>query len=141
MRHILFSLFLLYLFIPTDSVAQSIAVRHLDGTSTFFPLPELTKIEPGEQKVSFTSSTGTISIPNEEVLTIRYVAARGDVNRDFFVDIADVVSVINVMSGNDTYRRFSDVNGDDKTDISDIVAVINDIAGKNSGNIVHNSSN
>ncbi len=141
MRHILLPLFLLYMLFPVASVAQSIAVRHLDGTSTFFPLPELTKIEPGEQNVSFTSSSGTISIPNEEVLTIRYIAPRGDVNRDFFVNVSDVVSVINVISGDNTYSKFSDVNGDNKTDISDIVVIINDIAYKNTGPIVHKSYN
>ncbi len=140
MRYRLFTLFLLCLLFPGASFAQSIAVRHLDGTSTFFPLPGLSKIEPKADKVSFTSSSGTILIPNEEVLTIRYVPRFGDVNRDFLVDVSDVVAVINVMSGDDNFKRFSDVNGDCYTDISDIVAIINEMAGKNRSDIIHGQS-
>ena len=140
MRYRLFTLFLLCLLFPGASFAQSIAVRHLDGTSTFFPLPGLSKIEPKADKVSFTSSSGTILIPNEEVLTIRYVPRFGDVNRDFLVDVSDVVAVINVMSGDDNFKRFSDVNGDCYTDISDVVAIINEMAGKNRSDIIHGQS-
>ncbi len=53
----------------------------------------------------------------------------GDVNEDGFVDISDIVAIINQIAGTATYR-YADVNKDDNVDISDIVAVINIIAGR-----------
>ena len=52
----------------------------------------------------------------------------GDVNLDYFVDISDVVAIINTIAGKSTYDH-SDVNRDKTTDISDVVKVINIIAG------------
>ena len=51
-----------------------------------------------------------------------------DVNEVGFVDISDIVAVINQIAGTATYR-YADVNDDNKVDISDIVAIINYIAG------------
>ena len=55
---------------------------------------------------------------------------KGDVNLDGKVDITDIVSVINTIAGDTTFKATSDVNGDNRTDISDVVAIINVIAGK-----------
>ena len=52
---------------------------------------------------------------------------KGDVNEDGFVNISDVVAVINVMAGAATYPR-ANVNEDDNVDISDVVLVINIMA-------------
>ena len=54
---------------------------------------------------------------------------KGDVNADGFVDISDIVAVINVIAGKASYPD-ADVNDDKGVDISDIVAIINVIAGK-----------
>ena len=51
----------------------------------------------------------------------------GDVNEDGYIDISDIVAIINHIAGTATFR-FADVNGDQIVDISDIVAVINIIA-------------
>ena len=53
-----------------------------------------------------------------------------DVNNDGNTDISDIVAVINVIAGSDTFADRADVNHDDNTDISDIVAIINAIAEK-----------
>ena len=53
-----------------------------------------------------------------------------DVNADGYVDISDIVAVINTIAGNNTYLSRADVNMDGGIDISDIVAIINFIAGK-----------
>ena len=50
-----------------------------------------------------------------------------DVNNDTFIDISDIVAVINHIAGTVTYKK-ADVNKDNNTDISDIVAIINYIA-------------
>ncbi len=129
MRKYIF-LFVIILFcLPESSTSQSLVIRHRDGTSTLWPISELSSIEMNEHTVRFINPSGSLNIPNDEVLTISYLARRGDVNRDFFVDISDVVSVINVMAGDESLRRFSDVNDDGNTDISDVVAIINEMSG------------
>ena len=52
---------------------------------------------------------------------------KGDVNLDGFVDISDIVAVINHIAGIANYN-LADVNSDENVDISDIVAIIHIIA-------------
>ena len=54
--------------------------------------------------------------------------AKEDVNRDWEVDISDIVAVINTIAGETLYKEYADVNDDGKIDISDIVVIINCIA-------------
>ena len=53
----------------------------------------------------------------------------GDLNADFIVDIADAVTVLNIMSAGE-YSEAADVNGDNKVDIADFVTVLNIMAAK-----------
>ena len=52
---------------------------------------------------------------------------KGDQNSDFKVDIADAVSVLNIMAEN-KYNEAADVNGDSKVDIADFVTILNIMA-------------
>lgn len=54
----------------------------------------------------------------------------GDVNKDNFVDIADVVSVLNIMAQSGTPAEYpeADVNNDTFIDIADVVSVLNIMA-------------
>ncbi len=55
----------------------------------------------------------------------------GDVNLDFSVDVADIATVINVMSGNEGIApAFADVNADGAIDVADIATIINIMATK-----------
>ena len=54
---------------------------------------------------------------------------RGDVNQDNTVDIADAVSVLNAMAGQEVAGD-PDVNGDQVVDIADLVTVLNIMAGQ-----------
>jgi len=54
-------------------------------------------------------------------------SATGDVNGDGKVDIADAVSVLNVMADGSNLEA-ADVNGDGKVDIADFVSVLNIMA-------------
>ena len=56
-------------------------------------------------------------------------AVRGDVNVDGKVDIADAVTVLNAMAGQQVAGN-ADVNGDQKVDIADFVTVLNIMAGE-----------
>ena len=55
-------------------------------------------------------------------------AKRGDVNLDGRTDIADAVTVLNAMAGQNVAGD-ADVNGDQKVDIADFVTVLNIMAG------------
>lgn len=53
----------------------------------------------------------------------------GDLNGDEKVDIADAVSVLNIMAVS-SYSSAADVNSDQKVDIADFVTVLNIMAGQ-----------
>ena len=55
------------------------------------------------------------------------VGAKGDLNGDGKVDIADAVSVLNVMAES-TNEQTCDVNGDGRVDIADFVTILNIMA-------------
>lgn len=52
---------------------------------------------------------------------------QGDLNADGKVDIADAVTVLNIMAAGD-YDKDADVNSDEKVDIADFVTVLNMMA-------------
>ena len=55
----------------------------------------------------------------------------GDVNGDYVVDVADIATVINVMSGSaDVSSASADVNGDGVVDVADIATIINEMAAR-----------
>jgi len=56
---------------------------------------------------------------------------KGDVNGDGIVDVADIASVIDCMSGNGKVsKERADVNGDGTVDVADIATIIDIMAGK-----------
>ena len=55
------------------------------------------------------------------------VSKKGDANGDGNVDIADVVTVLNVMAEG-TNEAAADINGDGSVDIADCVTVLNIMA-------------
>ena len=70
---------------------------------------------PGMNKVVVTPGNGIIT--------------RGDVNIDGQVDIADAVTVLNAMAGQQV-KGDADVNGDGQVDIADFVTILNIMAGQ-----------
>ena len=80
----------------------------------------------GEQDFSMLSTGYSVSGAN--ICNDDNPPKKGDVNLDGYVDISDVVAIINTMAGDDTYRSTANVNGDDDINISDVVRVINIIA-------------
>ena len=51
----------------------------------------------------------------------------GDLNGDGKVDIADAVTVLNIMAAGE-YNAPADVNGDQKVDVADLVTILNIMA-------------
>ena len=54
-------------------------------------------------------------------------AIAGDLNGDTKVDIADAVTVLNIMAAGE-YNEAADINGDQKVDIADFVSILNIMA-------------
>ncbi len=70
---------------------------------------------PGMSKVVVTPGNGIAS------------GAKGDLNGDGKVDIADAVTVLNIMAAGE-YNASADINGDQKVDIADFVSILNIMA-------------
>ena len=49
----------------------------------------------------------------------------GDVNYDGFLNVLDVVSIVNMILGNDTVDLIADMNGDGGLNIQDIILLMN----------------
>ena len=130
MKARLLILLLTFIFSVIPSHSQSLCLRHRNGKATVVALSEAPIVRTAEDGISITSAGGTKTFDKDDVLSIVFQSSQEDVNRDYNVDISDVVSVINTIAGSNAYQASSDVNGDKKTDISDIVAIINSIAGK-----------
>ena len=59
--------------------------------------------------------------------TDNFFSALGDLNGDEKVDIADAVTVLNIMAAGE-YKAEADVNHDQKVDIADFVTILNIMA-------------
>ena len=73
-------------------------------------------------------------IPEWRSVSLKFVEApdnfaTGDINKDGTIDIADAVSVLNIMAG-DGYNADADINGDGTVDIADFVSILNIMAGE-----------
>ena len=55
--------------------------------------------------------------------------SEGDLNGDFKIDIADAVSVLNIMAASE-FNEAADLNQDQKIDIADFVTILNIMAGQ-----------
>ena len=60
------------------------------------------------------------------------VVIAGDLNGDAVIDIADAVSILNLMSEGDS-NPLADINGDGVVDIADFVSILNLMAGGDDG--------
>ena len=51
--------------------------------------------------------------------------AVGDVNSDNVINILDVILIINIIIGSDSFNDFADINADGLIDVLDIVQLVN----------------
>ena len=80
------------------------------------------EVELDENDMSFTMPDSDVYIG----VIWKYVGVKGDVNHDGYVDISDVVALVNIILSDGTDENSSaDVNNDGSVDISDVVALVN----------------
>ena len=101
----------------------------LNEEGTAFEYVSATKL------ISAGASYFTTSLPEElrlpsivlpEIPSVQVIL--GDINGDTKVDIADAVSVLNIMAAGE-FNIIADINGDGQIDIADFVSILNIMAG------------
>lgn len=122
--------FTLYKKLGVDGTPKIVEVYHPKSLSWTVTQ----KLKDSDDKYNFWGEISVVPYKGTRKTSYAYLVLKaypkGDVNRDYNVDISDVVAVINTMAGETFYKEHSDVNEDNKTDISDIVAIINYMAAK-----------
>ena len=81
---------------------------------------------------------------NQQTFSLHAVrtVAKGDVNGDYIIDVADIASIISVMADAETTpetERAADVNGDGKVDVADIATIISIMVGYSPGDDTDNA--
>ena len=99
-----------------NGVAQGDLIRGADR-KWYMNWPEGVTEETQKYHISFDM--------NHNTLTVR--VQQGDLNGDTKVDIADAVTILNIMASGE-YNADADVNHDDKVDIADFVTILNIMA-------------
>ncbi len=79
--------------------AQSLVFHLPDGGMSSVTLPATFTISPSGDKLIIESSSTRVELPKNRILAIIYQAAKGDVNDDTQVDVADIATVIDIMAG------------------------------------------
>ena len=117
---------------PTDTIQLSSALQ--DTLFTDY------NVVPGERYYYFykiLSTSLTENSPSNTVSCVPNSAILGDANGSMSVDVADVITTINYITGQPQAGAFlfdaADVNGDGEINVLDIVGIINIILHPNSG--------
>ena len=103
---------------------KSIEVKDAEGNNLEYTLAKQEGLE-GLYFFQMPASSVTVKVEFAKILT-------GDANADGTVDIADVVTVLNAMAGEEISGN-ADANSDGTVDIADVVTVLNIMAGADSG--------
>jgi len=94
-----------------------------DMVVTAEPLPE--GVESRTCQIVFMQTGAKLTVTITQ--NIEGAGVTGDLNGDKKVDIADAVTVLNIMAAGE-YNAAADINGDQKVDIADFVSVLNIMA-------------
>ena len=94
-----------------------------DMVVTAEPLPE--GVESRTCQIVFMQTGAKLTVTITQ--NIEGAGVTGDLNGDQKVDIADAVTVLNIMAAGE-YNAAADINGDQKVDIADFVSILNIMA-------------
>ena len=119
--------------VVNESTIESWTWDYGDGNSetNFYGFSEYSYENSGEYEVALivTNIYGETSIPHTELITIGSPVMPGDVNADEFINILDVVLLVNFVLGSDSPNNSEinagDYNNDGYLNVQDIVLIIN----------------
>ena len=101
----------------------------MNEEGTAFDYTATNKLLTGLNSYFTTALSEELRLPSivlPEIPTVQVIL--GDINGDTKVDIADAVSVLNIMAGGE-FSQIADINGDGQIDIADFVSILNIMAG------------
>ena len=76
-------------------------------------------------EIDGTSIPSWQGLPNCE----EFECISGDVNNDSFVDVLDIVIIVDIIMNEDDYDECSNINSDESLDVLDIVLIVSMILG------------
>ncbi len=93
----LFCLMALFCILP--ATAQSLVFHLPDGGLSTVSLPATFTVTPSGEMLLIESDGTRVELPKERILAVTYRSAKGDVNDDMQVDVADIATIIDIMAG------------------------------------------
>lgn len=94
-----FFLLLSFVLVTLCLSAQSLVFHLPNGSMTTVTLPATFTISPSGDKIVIESNSTRVELEKNRILAMIYRSAKGDVNDDQAVDVADIATVIDIMSG------------------------------------------
>ncbi len=79
--------------------AQSLVFHLPDGGLSTVTLPATFTVTPSGDMLLIESDGTRVELPKERILAVTYRSAKGDVNDDMQVDVADISTIIGIMAG------------------------------------------
>lgn len=92
-------LLLSFVFVTLCLSAQSLVFHLPDGGMSTVKLPATFTVSPSGDKLIIESTDTRVELEKNRILAMIYQAAKGDVNDDTKVDVADIATVITIMAG------------------------------------------
>jgi biopolymer transport protein ExbD len=88
-----------FVFVTLCLSAQSLVFHLPDGGMSTVKLPATFTVSPSGDKLIIESTDARVELEKNRILAMIYQAAKGDVNDDTKVDVADIATVIDIMAG------------------------------------------
>ena len=84
---------------PLGMYAQTLVFHLADGAKTSVNLPATFSVTPSGDKLVIAVGSDNIELPKDEIMCVTYRDAKGDVNGDMRVDVADVSTLVGIVIG------------------------------------------
>ena len=98
---------------PLGMYAQTLVFHLADGAKTSVNLPATFSVTPSGDKLVIAVGSDNIELPKDEIMCVTYRDAKGDVNGDMRVDVADVSTLVGLLIGKDVVEKTYDTCPDE----------------------------
>lgn len=122
MKTVFFRVFfaLVALFCVSSLMSQTLVFHLPDGSLSKVPLPATFSITPNGNRLVIESNNTQFELDKDRILSMTYRSGKGDMNDDMAVDVADIVTIVNIIAGSSTGSEGEEpepgvVPSDDKT--------------------------